>query len=179
MPRNLTVPLMTIIALLVSPLLQAHPGVHGATGFADGFMHPATGPDHLLVAIGAGYWAAHTGRHSMQVIILFLSLLLGGILLGLAGRVWLSGEEVATALLFILPALVIAVAIGWHRIFSYVFFGAFALYHGAMHILEKPHTAPVLTYAAGLLLSTGVLLAIGVILRQVIITRRPDTVPRG
>ena len=170
--RALQVIVMTIITLLIAPLAQAHTGMHGSAGLADGVMHPVTGLDHLLVAIAAGFWSARSGKHCLQVIMLFLILLLAGMLLGVAGQVF-PQLGVATILAFALPLLVIAVAIARQELFAYVLFGSFAVYHGVVHMLEMPAMASVTGYATGLLLSTGFLLALGIILRQVIITRKP------
>ena len=41
-------------ALLIAPLAAAHTGLHPGQGQFDGFMHPASGLDNLLVAIAAG-----------------------------------------------------------------------------------------------------------------------------
>ena len=177
-PRAIQVIAMTITTLLIAPLAQAHTGIHGTGGLADGFMHPVTGLDHLLVPVVAGFWAAKSGRHCLQCIMLFLLLMLAGMLLGVAGLVF-QQLEVTTILAFVLPALVIAVAIARHDLFAYVFFGSFAFYHGVAHMLEMPSAAPVTGYAAGLLLSTGLLLALGTILRQIIMAHRHHHISHG
>ena len=176
--RALHVTMMTIIGLLIAPLAQAHTGMHSTVGLADGFMHPVTGLDHLLVAIVAGFWVAKSGRHCLQCIMLFLLLLLAGMLLGVAGLVF-AQLEITTTLAFVLLALVIAVAIARQDLFGYVLFGSFAFYHGVAHMLELPSMASVTGYAAGLLFSTGLLLALGVILRQVINVHRHHRVSPG
>ncbi len=170
--RSLSTTLLALITLLVSPFALAHSGAGHTAGLADGFMHPVTGLDHLLVVVAAGFWSARTGKHSLQVIMMFLFLLLAGMLLGVTGLVF-PQLGVSTILTFLLTALVIAVAIARQEIFAYVFFGSFALYHGVVHMQEMPSPVSATGYAVGLLLSTGVLLALGIILRQVIITRKP------
>jgi urease accessory protein len=169
---------MTIIGLLIAPLAQAHTGMHTTAGLADGFMHPATGLDHLLITTVAGFWMAKSGRHCLQCIVLFMLLLLAGILLGVAGLVF-TQLEIMTILAFVLPALVIAVAIAKQELFGYVLFGSFAFYHGAAHMLAMTSVASVTGYAAGLLFSTGLLLGLGVILRQVINAHRHHSVSHG
>jgi urease accessory protein len=169
---------MTIIGLLIAPLAQAHTGMHTTAGLADGFMHPATGLDHLLVAVVAGFWSAGTGKHCLQIIVMFLLLLLSGMLLGVVGLVF-TQLEITTTLAFILPALVIAVAIAKQDLFGYVLFGSFAFYHGVVHLLAMPSVASVTGYAAGLLLSTSLLLGLGVILRQVINAHRHHRISAG
>jgi urease accessory protein len=170
--RALKLIVMTIITLLIVPLAQAHTATHGMAGLADGFMHPVTGLDHLLVAVTAGYWSSRYGKHCLQVVVMFLLLLLAGMLLGAAGLVF-AQLDVVTILAFVLPVTVIAVAIARQDLFARVLFGSFAFYHGVVHMLEMPATTSAAGYAAGLLFSTGLLLALGIILRQVIITRDP------
>ena len=169
---------MTIITLLIAPLAQAHTGVHAATGLADGFMHPVTGLDHFLVAIGAGFWMAGSGRHCVQCTLLFLMLFLAGILLG-AVTLAFPSLGIQAILIFLLTMLVITVAIARQDLFGYAFFGSLALYHGLAHIIEIPPSAALAGYALGLLLSTGLLLALGIILRQVMMARRPQHLTRG
>ena len=55
--RSLSFVLLALVTLLVSPLVIAHSGAGHTAGLADGFMHPANGLDHLLIAIMAGFWA--------------------------------------------------------------------------------------------------------------------------
>ena len=61
--RFLSAVLLSLITLLVSPFALAHSGAGHIAGLADGFMHPVTGLDHLLVAIAAGFWAGRSGDH--------------------------------------------------------------------------------------------------------------------
>jgi urease accessory protein len=164
--------ILTSITLLLAPLAQAHPVTQAAAGLVEGFIHPLTGLDHLLVAIAAGYWAARAGNHGIRDMILFLGLLLAGILVGLASLAF-PALGLATLLAFLLAVAVIAVAIATPDKFVYVFFGGFALYHGLSHMLEMPHQAMVAGYVTGLLISTGMLLALGNLLRHVVITRKP------
>ena len=82
--RSLSTVLLTLITLLVSPFVLAHSGTGYTAGLADGFMHPVTGLDHLLIAIAAGFWAGRSGGHGIPDVVYFLSLLLTGILLGAA-----------------------------------------------------------------------------------------------
>lgn len=164
---------LLIISLLIAPLAGAHTGVnHGMVGLADGFMHPVTGVDHFLVAIGAGFWMAGSGRHCVLCTMLFLAMFLAGMLLGVAALAFPS-LGIQTILVFLLTLLVVAVAVARHDMFGYAFFGSLALYHGLVHIIEMPaSSATGGGYALGLLLSTGVLLALGIILRQVVTTRK-------
>jgi urease accessory protein len=164
--------MLTFIALLLAPLVHAHTGIHTGAGLVEGFIHPLTGLDHLLLAVAAGYWAARTGNHGIRDMAMFLLLLLAGMALGLVS-VALPGLGIGLLLAFMLTVAVIATAIAMPEIFVYVFFGGFALYHGLAHMLEMPANVMVAGYVTGLLISTGLLLALGNLLRHVVITRKP------
>ena len=167
--------LLALISTLVAPLAAAHNGVHMTGGLVDGFMHPVSGLDHLVVTIAAGIWAARAGDHGLRDMSYFLALFAGGMLLGVVSR-YLPQLEITTLLLFLLVVAVIAVAIACPSLFMHAFFGSFAFYHGLVHMLEIPAQAALTGFAFGLLLSTGLLLTLGLILRGVIVTRRPHNV---
>ena len=169
--RSLSTVLLTFITLLVSPFALAHSGGGHIAGLADGFMHPVTGLDHLLIAIAAGFWAGRSGDHGVADVGYFLSLLLGGMLLG-AVCLTFPQLQLSTILVLILTVAFIALSIAAPQHFAYVFFGAFAVYHGIVHMLGMPAPVAAVGYMVGLLFSTGLLLMLGLILRQVVATRK-------
>ena len=156
----------TLITLLLAPHAAAHTGVHVTDGLADGFMHPISGLDHLLIAIAAGFCAGRSGRRSVRDVMYFLLLLAGGMVLGAASLVF-PQLGIPTLLLVVLTVAVIAVAIAYTDFFGYAFFGSLAIYLGLVHLLKMPSPAGAAGYAVGLFFSTGMLLALGVILRQI------------
>ncbi len=174
LPRSLSTVMLALATLLIAPLALAHSGAGHTAGLADGFMHPATGLDHLLLAIAAGFWAGRSGNHGVMDAAYFLALLLGGMLLGVACLVF-PQLPLATILALALAVVFIALSIAVPQYFSYIFFGGFAAYHGVVHMLEMPAPAAVTGYMAGLFFSTGLLLMFGLILRQVVITRKPHS----
>jgi len=165
--RSLSTVLLTFITLLVSPFALAHSGGGHIAGLADGFMHPVTGLDHLLI----GFWAGRSGDHGVADVGYFLSLLLGGMLLG-AVCLTFPQLQLSTILVLILTVAFIALSIAAPQHFAYVFFGAFAVYHGIVHMLGMPAPVAAVGYMVGLLFSTGLLLMLGLILRQVVATRK-------
>ncbi len=172
--RSLSAVFLAVITLLVSPFVLAHSGAGHTAGLADGFMHPATGLDHLLIAIAAGFWAGRSGNHGVKDAVFFLALLLGGMLMGVACLAF-PQLPLPTMLALALTVVFIALSIVVPQHFSYIFFGGFAAYHGVVHMLEMPAPAAVTGYMAGLFFSTGLLLMFGLILRQVILTRKPHS----
>jgi urease accessory protein len=163
--------LLTLITLLAAPYAAAHTGVHLANGLADGFMHPLSGLDHLLIAIGAGFCAGRTARCCVCDVTIFLLLLLGGMALGALSLAW-PQLGIPTLVLIALVVGVIAMSTAFTGYFGYAFFGGFAIYHGLVHILEIPTVTEAAGYAVGLFFSTAILLALGVMLRQVMHARK-------
>ena len=174
LPRSLSTVMLALATLLSAPLALAHSGAGHTAGLADGFMHPATGLDHLLIAIAAGFWAGRSGNHGVKDAVFFLALLLGGMLMGVACLAF-PQLPLPTMLALALTVVFIALSIVVPQHFSYIFFGGFAAYHGVVHMLEMPALAAVTGYMAGLFFSTGLLLMFGLILRQVILTRKPHS----
>ena len=169
--RMIASTILGLAALLLAPYAAAPRGVHMESGLADGFMHPASGIDHLLVAIAAGFWAARSGDHGVPDMLYFLALFAGGLMLGAASLVWLQ-LEIVTPLLFALTVAVIAVAIALPQWFYHALFGGSAVYLGLVHMLEVPATSAMSGFGIGLFLSTAVLLKLGLMLRTVITTFR-------
>ncbi|MDH3979242.1 MAG: HupE/UreJ family protein [Gammaproteobacteria bacterium] len=163
---------LALFILLVAPYALAHGGLHTSTGLIDGFMHPASGLDHLLVAIAAGYWAARGGDHGVRDVLFFLALFAAGSLLGMLSFA-IPQLPVVGAILFLLAVVVIAVAIGYNAWLGHAAFGSLAIYQGMSHLLLTPAHAGMGGFALGLLIATGVLMIFGMILRQVVVTRRP------
>jgi urease accessory protein len=170
-PRNFLALLLAPLALLVSPLIFAHSGGDSIAGLSDGFMHPATGLDHMLIAIAAGFWAARSGDHGVPDMAYFLLLMLAGMLLGIVS-VQFPLLQLETLLVIGVTVTFIALAIAAPQYFARIFFGGFAIYHGIVHMLEMPAAASVTGYIVGLMLSTAMLMMVGLILRQVVATRK-------
>ena len=169
--KAITSIILWLAAILVAPLAVAHDGINIGHGLADGFMHPASGIEHLLVAIAAGFWAARSGDHGVPGMLYFLALFAGGLMLGAASLAWLQ-LEIATPLRFVLTVAIIAVAIALPQWFYHALFGGSAIYLGLVHMLEVPATSGMSGFGIGLFLSTAVLLKLGLMLRTVISTFR-------
>lgn len=172
--RSLSTVLLALITLLVSPFVLAHSGTGYIAGLADGFMHPVTGLDHLLIAIAAGFWAGRSGDHGVPDVVFFISMLLGGMVLGAVCLAY-PQLQLSTILVVMLTVAFIAVSIAAPQHFAYIFFGVFAVYHGIVHMLGMPAPVTAMGYMFGLLISTGLLLMLGLILRQVVVTRKPHS----
>ena len=171
--RSLSVMLLAPVILMLSPFALAHTGGGHMAGLADGFMHPVTGLDHLLIAIAAGFWAGRRGDHGVTGMVYFLLLLLAGVLLG-SCCVLFPQLQLSTILVVLLTVVFVAASIAAPQYFAYIFFGGFAVYHGIVHMLAMPVPAAAMSYVIGLLCSTWLLLMLGLILRQVVATLKPQ-----
>jgi len=171
-PRKILALLLAPFILLVSPLVLAHSGGGHVAGLADGFMHPVTGLDHLLIAIAAGFWAGRSGDHGVPDVIYFLLLMLAGVLLGIIS-VQFPQLQLQTLLVVGMTVMFIALTIAAPHYFGYILFGGFAVCHGVLHMLQLPAAAAATGYIIGLMLSTALLLMTGLVLRQVVATRKP------
>ena len=149
----------TLAALLLSGLAApalAHPG-HGSEGLMAGLAHPVGGLDHLLAMVAVGLWAAQQGGRALWAVpAAFVSMLLVGGLLGMAGIALPLVETgiVGSVILFgglLLGAARLPVQAGMALV------GVFALFHGYAHGAEMPQAASALTYALGFVLATALL----------------------
>jgi urease accessory protein len=144
-------------ALSFSLPVLAHPG-HGsaeAAGFAAGFLHPLTGPDHLLAMFAAGVWSARQ-RQGRLLLPAFLALMLAGALGAVAG-LQIPGLETGIALSVALTGCLLAAAVRMPRWAGATLLGAFAMLHGCAHGQELPQAAS----AAGFMLASALLLWLG------------------
>ena len=139
---------------------SAHPGLHAA-GFADGFIHPFTGADHLLAMIATGYWAAQSaGRARFAIPAVFAVLMVVGAALGFHAEAPGFVEYGIAASVAILGLLVafdvkmpVAPAVG--------LVGLFALCHGFAHGAEAPAAVSQALFFGGFVAASLILQAVG------------------
>jgi urease accessory protein len=150
------------VGLLLLPLaVQAHPG-HSHAGFVAGAAHPLSGLDHLLAMIAVGLWAVQLGGRALWAVpASFVSIMVAGGALGMAGLPLPGVEQGILASVFVL-GLLIATAARVPLYASMLIVGAFALFHGFAHGAEMPATAAGLGYGAGFAVATALLHAVGI-----------------
>lgn len=155
--RHLVTP--ALLALLPT-LAWAHPDHALQAGFAAGVMHPLSGVDHLIAMLAVGMWAAQLGgRLRWAVPASFISLMLLGALLGLAGLQFGAVEQGIAASVCVFGLLLAgAVRLSLAACVSLV--GAFAMFHGYAHGAEAPSSG-VLMYMSGFALSSLALHVVG------------------
>ena len=59
---------LALLAILVSARAFAHEQSGQAAGFVTGFLHPLSGPDHILAMVAVGMWGAQLGLPALWVL---------------------------------------------------------------------------------------------------------------
>jgi urease accessory protein len=149
------------LLLLVPSLAQAHilPGT--SHGFQDGVMHPFTGLDHVLAMFAVGLWAVQQrGRAMWQIPLTFVSVMVLGGILGVAGAN-LPGAEIVIGFSVLALGALIAFKTSLAPSLGMAVVGAFALFHGFAHGHEMPASAGALPFSLGFIVSTVTLHGLG------------------
>jgi urease accessory protein len=157
-------------AALCTALLAANPALahtgEGVGGLSSGFLHPITGPDHVIAMIAVGLWGGILGKPALwQLPIVFPMVMAiagaGGVmgipLPGVEAGIALSGLVLGLMVLFLVrPPIAVAATI----------VGIFAIFHGHAHGTELPDAANPFAYAFGFVLATGLLHLAGIAFGQ-------------
>jgi urease accessory protein len=153
-----------VIALLAPAIASAHPGMPGHShGFANGFIHPLSGLDHLLAMTAVGLWAAQRGGRALWMVpTAFVSVMALGGMLGMAGPGQIPLIDQAIAASVLVMGIFIATAARISLKASVAIIGLFALFHGYAHGAEMPATASGLAYGLGFILATALLHLVGI-----------------
>ena len=140
----------------------AHPGVGGTAGFAAGFLHPLTGPDHMLAMIAVGIWGSQLGKRGLWALPVIFALVMA-IFGVLGGRgVLLPGVEVGVATSALAIGLTILLAARPPLGVAAALVGMFAVFHGYAHAAELTGATAPLAFGVGILVATGMLHAVGI-----------------
>jgi urease accessory protein len=144
-------------AILLPTAAWAHPGHDVTVGFAQGFVHPVTGLDHVLAMIAVGLFAASLGGRALWAVPLsFVSVMALGGALGVGG---IAVPFVEAGIAISVIVLGLAVALRWKApvAAAMALVGLFALFHGHAHGTEMPADAAGLEYGLGFILATALL----------------------
>lgn len=143
---------------------MAHDGTGLAGGFVAGFVHPLSGPDHMLAMISVGLWGAFLGRPLVYALpMIFPTVMVIGAGLGMVG-VPLPPVEIGIALSVVTLGLLILFAVRAPLWAACAIVAMFGLFHGYAHGLELPSAADPIGYSTGFVLSTGLLHLTGIAL---------------
>ncbi|MGX1309654.1 urease accessory protein [Amorphus suaedae] len=131
------------------------PGPALAHGFAgSGWLHPLTGPDHMLAMVLVGAWSAQLGGRALWTVpAAFVAAMAAGALAARPGVV-LPGTEIAVALSSVALGTAVALARPVAVPLAATATLAFGLAHGAAHGVEAP-VAAGWSYLFGFLVTTA------------------------
>jgi urease accessory protein len=156
---------LSVLYLALAGPAFAHPG-----HVESGFLHPLTGPDHVLAMIGAGMWAAFLAVRrpsaALFVPLAFMVMMAFGAAAGFAGIKLPFSEAGVIASIFMLGGLVLA-AVRVPTATAMLVVGWFAMLHGYSHALEAPAGDPG-RYMLGFLAATALLHGVGLGLGRVV-----------
>ena len=150
--------------LMMSSPVSAHVGVHPASGFTVGFLHPLSGLDHLLAMVAVGMLGARLGGRAVWLVPVSFILMMGvGAALSWAD-VAMQGVElgIAASLLVLGGLLVLRTRLPTALAMAIV--GSFAIFHGYAHGTEMPATTAGLSYGSGFVAATAMLHILGITL---------------
>lgn len=151
-----------LAAAAVAAPAEAHTGTGLAGGFVSGFLHPLSGPDHLLAMVSVGLWGAILGRPLLVALpVIFPTLMAAGAVLGMA-NVPLPPVELGIALSVLILGGAIAAAYRAPVWLACALVAGFAIFHGYAHGRELPSAADPVGYSTGFVLSTGLLHVVGI-----------------
>ncbi|TIL62683.1 MAG: HupE/UreJ family protein [Mesorhizobium sp.] len=166
---------LSALAALTPSLAFAHSGGAHIHGFFAGLQHPLLGMDHLLAMVAVGIIGARAGGRSIvHLPLFFVSAMVAGAFLGMAG-IGLPSLETGIALSLVVFGALVGLARRLPLAAAAALTALFGLFHGNAHGLESPGNADSIAYAAGFVLATSMLHAIG-ILSAVKLARWPTTV---
>ena len=162
---------MPLAAFLLFAWMQpafAHTGTGAAFGFLSGFLHPITGPDHLVAMVAVGLWGAQLGNPAIWVLPITFPLVmaLGGVV-GVSGFELPLAEEVV-GFSGIALGLVVAARAKPPLWVAAVLVGLFAVFHGYAHGKELPEAADPIGYGVGFVTATGLLHLTGILIGTLI-----------
>lgn len=140
----------------------AHDQQGTARGFLTGFLHPLSGPDHVLAMIAVGLWGAQLGAPAIWLLpVTFPMVMACGGFLGLVG-IPLPGVEIGIALSALLLGLMVAGEAKPSLTIAAALVAFFAVFHGHAHGTELPAGQSGLAYSIGFVVATGCLHATGI-----------------
>ena len=143
----------------------------GDGGPGAGFMHPLTGPDHLLAMFAVGILSAQIGGKAVATVpSAFVLAMIAGGMLGLA-RVLLPGAELGVAASVVVLGAAVAVGARTPLWAVHAAAGLFGLFHGFAHGAEMPVAASPALYALGFAVSTAGVHALGALTGLLVLCR--------
>ena len=140
----------------------AHVAQGEAYGLLTGFLHPLSGPDHMLAMVAVGLWGAQLGAPAIWVLPVAFPLVMAmGAMLGFVGMA-IPGIEYGIAASAILLGGAVAFEVRPPIVVAGLLIGVFAIFHGHAHGTELPPGQSALHFSMGFVIATGCLHALGI-----------------
>ena len=154
-----------IVAAILIALVPHEAAAHITSvsgGFAGGFEHPLTGPDHFLAMLAVGIWGAQMGGRSVWMLPVAFPLIMT--MGGIAGMAGLPLPGVETGIAVSVLVLGLSIAMVWRPVEPVPLFliAIFAVFHGYAHGAELPQAADPASYAVGFVVATGLIHVLGI-----------------
>lgn len=153
---------LALISLGFAAPALGHEARSLALGLTGGFVHPLTGPDHLLAMVAVGLWGAFLGRPLIYLLpMVFPAVMALG---GIAGMARAPFPPVELGIAVSVLVLGLAVLARWAAPvwLAVPVVAVFGLFHGYAHGLELPSMADPIGFSLGFVLATGLLHVAGV-----------------
>ena len=156
--------LFPLLLLLLATRALAHEG-GAAEGLVSGFLHPLSGPDHIVAMVAVGLWGAQLRAPAIWALpVAFPMVMALGGLAALLG-VPLPGVEIGIALSAIaLGRSSLPCRCGYRSRRRLRWSRVFAVFHGHAHGAELAPGANAAAYSLGFVVATGLLHAAGIAL---------------
>ena len=155
---------LTASFLLTATPASAHIAKSLSLGFGGGFLHPLSGPDHLLAMVAVGLWGAFLGRPLVYLLpVIFPTVMAVGGVLGMAGAPF---PPVEYGIALSVVVLGVAILTRWAAPvwLASIIVAMFGLFHGYAHGLELPSMADPVSFSFGFILATGLLHVCGIVI---------------
>ena len=152
----------SLILLAAATPAAAHNAASLSLSLSGGFLHPLSGPDHLLAMVAVGLWGAFLGRPLIYLLpVVFPTVMALGGVLGMAGVRFPPVEFGIAASVIVLGT---AILFRWQAPvwLAAPIVAVFGLFHGYAHGLELPSMADPLGFSLGFVLATGLLHVLGI-----------------
>ena len=157
-----------VVAVLLFMALPGSAFAHSAKslslGFTGGFLHPLSGPDHLLAMVAVGLWGAFLGRPLIYLLpVVFPTVMAVG---GVLGMAMLPFPPVEIGIAVSVIVLGLAIALKWRAPvwLAAIIVAIFGLFHGYAHGLELPSMANPVDFSLGFVMATGMLHICGIVI---------------
>ncbi len=157
--------MLILIAGLSMPAFAHIPEEGLVGGFAQGYVHPLFGWDHVAAMIAVGIWGALLGGRAIWVLpVVFPFVMVIGGIMGMIG-VPLPEASILYGIAGSSIIIGLAIVFGWKPplVLTGIIVGLFAIFHGFAHGQNMPSASSPISYGIGFVLGSGTLHLIGII----------------